>query len=306
MKGFLAILSFFVLALEAIGGEIKVGLLPILETLPVHVALQEGYFPEDVKVELVPVASAAERDQLVASGEIDLAINDLISVAFFNHKGVKMVVVRTARQATKSYPQFLLLSAPTSGIRNPKELKGVPIAISEATIIHYVTERLLQRAGLGPEDMTFLAIPRIPDRMSALVSGRVKAATLPDPLSLLALQQGANPVMDDSSFPEYSLSVYSVRADFLEGNPHLIKGFLEGIERAVRAINSDKERWRKLLVERKLVPPPLKGSYSIPDLPLASVPTEGQWSDVIDWMLQKGLINQAIPYGECINSGLLP
>lgn len=303
------VLPFFLLLsmpLWAQGLEIKVGLLPILETLPLHVALREGYFPPGLQINLIPVASAAERDQLLASGEIDLVINDLLSVALFNHRGIKLVVVRKAREATDRYPQFFILSAPNSPIRHPRDLKGVPIAISEATIIHYVTERLLEREGLDRKEMVFVAIPRIPDRMNALASGRVRAATLPDPFSFLAMQQGAQLLLADSVHPEYSLSVYSVREDFLKEHPEAVRAFLKGIERAVQAVNSQKERWKGLLVEKKLVPPPLTGSYQIPDLPPASVPTEGQWSDVVSWMAEKGLIEGKIPYRDCVTSRFLP
>lgn len=306
MKRVMAILCLVLLAGWAKGSELRVGLLPILETLPVHVALKEGYFPKDLEVKLVPVASAAERDQLLAAGEIDLVINDLVSVALFDRKGADLVVVRTAREATREYPQFFILSAPNSSIGRPQDLRGIPVAISEATIIHYVTERLLEAEGLRPEEIAFVAIPRIPDRMSALVSGKVKAATLPDPLSLLAMQQGTNLVLDDSSHPEYSLSVYSVRAPVLEKDPEAVRKFLEGVERAVLAVNGQKERWRDLMVEKRLVPPPLKGSYRIPDLPPASIPTEAQWADVIAWMMGKGLIKEGIPYGRCVTGRFLP
>jgi hypothetical protein len=43
-------------------------------------------------------------------------------------------------------------------------------------------------------------------RMSLLGSGELPAATLPDPLSLLAEQQGAVVVLDDTSHPEISYS----------------------------------------------------------------------------------------------------
>ncbi len=286
--------------------RIRVGLLPILETLPVHVAKEKGYFGEGLQVELIPVASAAERDQLVASGEIDVIINDLVSAVLFNRKGQQVLVVMTARAATPKFPQFFVLGAPGSGLKNPSDLKGVPIAISEATIIHYVTERLLQREGLRPSEIRFVPIPRIPDRMAALNSGKVKAATLPDPLSLLALQQGAVLIMDDSWYPEYSLSVYSFRRDFVRKYPEAVRTFLGAIGRAVKEINSDKSRWRNLLVEKKLVPPPLKGSYRIPDLPFGSVPSRAQWEDVLNWAIEKGLIGRRIPYEEAIVADYLP
>ncbi len=63
----------------------KMGLLPILDVLPFYVAEQAGYFEEEgLNIELIPVSSALERDQLMLAGEIDGMLNDLISTGIFN------------------------------------------------------------------------------------------------------------------------------------------------------------------------------------------------------------------------------
>ncbi len=285
---------------------VRVGVLPILDVLPVYVAEVQGYFPSNVKVEIIPVASAAERDQLMAAGQLDVIVNDLVSVALYNREKPQVVVVRTARAATPSFPQFYILASPKSDIRKVEDLKGVAIGISEATVIQYVTERLLQAEGLKPEEIREVPVPRIPDRMAALASGDLKAATLPDPMALLAMQQGARLILDDSRHPQYSLSVYSFRRAFVQEHPETVRAFLEGIEKAVRDINSDKARWAGLLVEKKLVPPALTGSYTIPDLPLASVPGKEQWDDVVHWALEKGLISSPLPYEVSVKADFLP
>ena len=64
---------------------LKMGLLPILDVLPFYVAQEAGYFEtEGVNIELIPVSSALERDQLLLAGEIDGMLNDLVSTGIFN------------------------------------------------------------------------------------------------------------------------------------------------------------------------------------------------------------------------------
>lgn len=285
---------------------VRVGVLPILDVLPIYVAEAQGYFPQSIKVEVIPVASAAERDQLIAAGQLDAIVNDLVSVTLYNREKPQILVVRTARAATPSFPQFYILASPKSEIKEVKDLKGIEIGISEATIIQYVTERLLQAEGLKPEEIREIPVPRIADRMAALASGDLKAATLPDPMALLAMQQGARLIVDDSRHPHYSLSVYSFRKAFVQEHPEAVRGFLLGIEKGVKDINSDKARWANLLVEKKLVPPALTGSYTIPDFPLASVPGKDQWEDVVKWALEKGLIRSPLPYEESVKAEFLP
>jgi len=54
---------------------LKIAVLPIIDTLPMYVAQQEGLFEKhNVSVAFVPVASAPERDQILSAGQADGAI----------------------------------------------------------------------------------------------------------------------------------------------------------------------------------------------------------------------------------------
>jgi NitT/TauT family transport system substrate-binding protein len=185
-------------------------------------------------------------------------------------------------------------------------LGGVPIGISEGTVIEYLTDRLLEAEGLESEQIVTISVPRIPDRLALLSSGELEAAMLPDPLSFLAEQSGATIVLDDSSHPEYGYSVISFRAPFIDENPEAITGFLAAIEEATELINADPSKWDALLTEQKLVPESLQGSYRISPYPLASVPSEAQWDDVYAWAQQKGLIENEVSYESSVTDRYLP
>jgi NitT/TauT family transport system substrate-binding protein len=286
---------------------IRLGLLPIVDALPIYVADAEGMFASrGLQVEFVPVASAAERDQLLQAGQIDGMINDLISTLFYNRAGSEIVVVRLARTATTTYPQYRVLAGRDSGIDSVEALAGVPIGISEGTVIEYVTDRLLRAEGLSPEQIAYLAVPRIPDRLALLDSGELKAATLPDPLASLALAGGATVVVDDSLHPEYGNSLISFRAAVVDESPQAVRDFLAALEQAVAAINADKSAWGQVLTERGLVPEPLLASYRLPDFPTASVPSRAQFDDVVAWALEKGLIEASLEYSDSVDGSFLP
>jgi len=286
---------------------IRVGVLPILDALPMYVAQAEGDFAEaGVTVTFVPVASAAERDQLMQTGEIDAMINDLVSTMLYNQNGRQIVIVRMARTATAEDPQYRILVSKDSGLSTPADLAGVPIGISEGTVIAYVTERLLTAEGLAPEDIATVAVPKIADRMALLDSGELQAATLPDPLSSLALQSGARLILDDTAHPEYGNSVISFRAAFVDESPRAVRSFLAALEKAVDAVNADKTRWNSLLTEQQLVPAPLLESYEVPTFPNASVPTEAQFDDVLAWTKAKGLVTADVSYDASVDESYLP
>jgi NitT/TauT family transport system substrate-binding protein len=286
---------------------LKIGLLPVLEALPIYVADSQGYFKnEGITVEYVPAASAAERDQLMQAGQIDGMINDLVSTVLYNKDQQKIAVVRFARTATPDVAQYSVMAAKGSGINAPADLKGVEIGISQGTVIAYVTDRLLQLEGLQPGDIKTTNIVKIADRMQLLSQRQVKAATLPDPYYSLAMQSGATVVADDRKHNEIGNSVLSFSSATLKAKPNTVKKFLSALEKAVNEVNANPDQYTNVLTDKKLIPAPLAGKYKLPKFPAASVPTDAQFKDVQDWMIGKGLLKTAVAYSQLVDASYLP
>jgi NitT/TauT family transport system substrate-binding protein len=306
----LTILSSLVLAACAPAAKpvtLKIAVLPILDALPMYVAQKEGLFEKHkVSVEFVPVASAPERDQLIVAGQADGMINEALSTALFNKDKTQVQIVRYARTATPEAALFSILTSGKSGIDSLEKLKGVEIGISEGTVIDYLTDRLLQAEGFAPSDIKTIAVPKIPDRLNLLGTGELKAATLPEPAASLAVQQGGLAILDDTKHPEYSFSTITFRKAILDQNPEMIRGFLAAIEEATGMINAGPSKYSDLLVELKVVPPPIAGSFKVPTFVTAGVPTQAQWDDMLAWAKDQGLLSKDVSFTESINPGFLP
>lgn len=286
---------------------LKVAVLPILDVLPMVVAQQEGLFTKNgVNVELIPVGSAPERDQLISAGQADGMVNELASVMFLNQDQIQVQAVRFARAATAEQALFRILATKDSGIQTAADLKGVPVGVSQATIIEYLTERLLQAEGLSGDEIQVVAIPKIPDRLALLGSGELKAAMLPEPFSTLAVQQGGKVVLDDTLRPEYSFSLITFRKAVIDQHPQAVRAFLAAIEEAVNLINADPQKYSSLMVEQKMVPAPLAESFKVPTYPLKGVPSQAQFDDALAWVKEKGYLNKDLSYTDCVNGSLLP
>jgi NitT/TauT family transport system substrate-binding protein len=301
-----------VLVLAGCGGRaepatLRIGVLPILDTLPMYVAAEEGMFAErGVAVSFVAAASAAERDQLLQAGEIDGIVTDLVALALYNREDVRVVAVRYAMTPTPEFAQFRVMASSLSGIVSPEELAGVEIGISEGTVIEYVTDRMLEAEGLSPGEIASLAVPRIPERMALLGSGELRAATLPEPLASLAMMDGAIVVVDDREHIETSCSVYAFRKEIVDERPEAVSGFLAAVSEASEAINGDKGRWSSLLGEKELVPQPLMGSYRLPDYPGDEAPSEAQFADAVSWLQEAGRLAQEPLYADAVDGSFLP
>lgn len=286
---------------------LRIGVLPILDSLPLYVAEEKGlYQANNVIVELIPVASAAERDQLLQAGQVDGVITDLVALALYNRIGTDVIAVRYAMVPTPGHPQFRILASANSDISQPMQLKGVQIGVSEGTIIEYITYRLLERESINVEQIELLPVPKIPDRMALLNAGELKAVTLPEPLASLVMQQGAVVIMDDTQHPDLSCSIVAFRSEVVTSHQAEIKQFLLAVSSASQEINNHKDQWQSLLVDQELIPPPLGDSYELPDYPDNKVPSLSQYLDVIEWLRETQRIDNPPDYADVVNSRLLP
>ncbi|MGE5620531.1 MAG: ABC transporter substrate-binding protein [Sphingomonadaceae bacterium] len=286
--------------------SLKVGVLPIVDVLPMYVAEQEGYFKEqNVEVEMVLFPSALERDSAFVAGQIDGELNDPISAALLNKEGDKARIVRLAYKGNESMAMMVVLLSPSSKITSPKDLKGVPIGISKNSVIEYSTDRLLQSAGLAASEIEKTEVTKIPVRAEMLAKGQLQAATLPEPLASLAQQQGARRLIDDSK-TGIGQSVITFRQEVVSKNAEAIRRYLAAYEKAVEAINGSPNKYRDLMVDKAKVPDSLKESFDVPQFAKGQLIAQRDLEDVMQWMVERKLLEKAIPYDQMVAQGLLP
>jgi NitT/TauT family transport system substrate-binding protein len=172
----------------------------------------------------------------------------------------------------------------------------VEIAVSNATIIEYVTDRLLENQGFKPEEISKIEVKKMPIRMQMLLSGSVKAATLPEPLASIAAGKGASVLLTDGSSNEsLSQTVIVFRSDVLQEKKESVAHFFKAYKRSVQAINNDPEKYRSLFAEKGRIPPFLAETYTIPAYPEPAPFSKALYDPVIDWLTAKNLV-EAIPY----------
>ncbi len=292
----------------ATGGEtIKLALIPVLDTIPIYIALQNGYFQEQgLTVETVPVKSPQERDVLLQTGQVDGVLTDLQGVGLLNKDAVKVKAVYTARRPFPDAPLFRILASPKSETASVADLKGVEIGISNNTIIEYLTDRILAAEGLKPEEIKKIEVGAITVRFEQLMNGNIKAAVLPDPLAQGAIAAGAKLVVDDTTHKDLSQSVLVFQDAALKGKPEAVRKFLIAWEKAVKEVNANPEKYRAVLMEQGRVPQSIQNSYKMPPFPERGVPSESEVADVTAWLKEKGLVSRDIPYADMVDTSFLP
>lgn len=286
---------------------VRMAVIPVLDTLPLFIAEENGYFDDEgLNVELIPVTSPIERDQLIQAGEADGMVTDIPGVGFFNESRTRVQIVYTTRVSQEGGPVFRILAAPGSDISTAADLAGVPIGVSEATIIEYLTYRLLENEGVS--DIVTEAVPQIPVRFQLLMSGDLQAATLPDPLAQAAIEAGAKLILDDTVFAGegFSQSVLVFTIDFIDDNPEAVAAFIHAWDHAVVDLNNDPEAYRQLFLERTSVPETVQDIYEIPPFPRGLITNETVWDDYMDWMLDQDILEEAPRYEDSVNPDFTP
>jgi len=289
--------------------KIRLAALPVLELTPVYLAQQEGLFAKHgVEIDVIPTASGQEKDQLLAIAEADCGQGEHLSILLTNQEEIVMQSVVGTYYPTESHPVFSIIAGANSGIESLDQLKGVEIATSEDTINEYDAVRILQYNGFSDEDIKFLGVPRIPDRLALLESGELKAAQMPTHLGLMVVQtQGAKILADDGKYPQLIEATWMCRKDFIDENTEAIQGFVAAIAEAVEIINEDPQKFKGIAIENNLIPKPIVETYVMPDFPLPFVPSEESFLDVYQWALERGLLsNENIAYEDTVRPEFVP
>ena len=287
--------------------KLKLALIPVLDTIPIYIALQNGNFSDQgIEVELVPVKSPQERDVLLQTGQVDGVLTDLQGVGLLNKDSVKVKAVYTSRRPFPDAPLFRILASPKSSISAPDDLKGVPIGISNNTIIEYLTDRILTFEGLTAAEIAKIEVGAITVRFEQLMNGNIQAAVLPDPLAQGAIAAGARLVVDDARYANLSQSVLVFQISTLQSKPETVRKFLSAWEQAVKEVNANPEKYRAVLMEQGRVPESIQNSYQMPPFPERGVPSEGEVADVTAWLKAKGLVSRDIPYTDVVDASFLP
>jgi len=298
-------------AKESPGGKaaalkpLKLGVLPIEDNLPLYLAeAQDLFTKEGLEVELVPFDSARERDVAMQAGQIDGEIADLVAVALLKKGGTDVRVASIGLGAKPEEGRFALLAAPKGKVKTIADLRNTPVAISENSIIEYVTDNLLLSGGLKPEEIKKVAIPSIPARMEALSSGKVEAAVLPDPLATLAEKNGARLITDDTKI-NLSQTVLLFRKQVIDENKAAVSKVLEVYGKAAQELTANPDKYRALFIEKARVPAPIKDTYRSPVFSPLQVPLTQDVAKVMDWMAGKKLLEKPFTYEEIVDTSLI-
>ena len=216
------------------------------------VAEDLGYFKKHgLDVSAVFTGSGSVTSQTLVAGQVKLAANSVGPVAGAASGGADIVILGGLVQILP----YQLWVQPQ--IRQPAEMKGKRVAVSTfGSGSHLAVEVALQHIGIEPtrDKIAIMQIGAQPDRMAAVVAGRVDGTALEPGFGKLAKEKGLNMLTDlTKSDTPYVNTVISAMRGYVKENPQQVELLLKGIVDALAVMyNPAQEKAIKGVLAKRL------------------------------------------------------
>ena len=255
---------------------LKIGVLPAADSVLLYAAESEGFFESrGLRIQLLPFKSAIEIGAAMRAGELAGHYGDLINVFTQNAAGAPQAVAATVTYANPAERNFALVTRPGSNLTSLEDIKthpGTDTAMSASTIIDYLLDR----------------------KEATLLAGKMETALLPEPLCSLVESKGGRALWDDRTLAE-PLAVVAFRKAAV--TPQTAAAFRAALADAAKAIESDPEKFRALMVKKSLLTKAADSAYKMPTYAhfgtadgLPPLPSAADVKRTADWMIGKGMI----------------
>jgi NitT/TauT family transport system substrate-binding protein len=219
--------------------SLKVGAMPIIDSSPVHIAAQKGYFKEEgLDVTLETVTGAATAIPKLLSGDLQFTYGAYVPVLQAQAKGTgDFKFVADSYQTAENI--FVIMVGKDSAIKSPADLAGKKIATNtKNSITDLLAKSAMETAGVNINDKTkeieWLEFP-FTDMGAKLDAKQIDAAVLLEPyVTQAARQYGANVILDTSQGPtkDFPISGYTGMAKFVQDNPKTTAAFQRALKKA--------------------------------------------------------------------------
>ncbi|WP_403022075.1 ABC transporter substrate-binding protein [Salinibacterium sp. GXW1014] len=217
-------------------GKITVSIPPVADSLPVFVAIDNGYFDDlGLEVELVPAANGATAVNSLVSQSTDVALVSVPTLISAKAGGLPVTIAALGIEGVDDYEAaiYVLEDSPIDDLEG---LIGKKMATPSLKSIGDIFARgELLDANQDPEGVQYVELPQS-NMASALSAGDVDAAFITEPtlseirktleLRPLAVQNGPQ-------------GLFATSEDTLDERSDAIKAFREAIAKGVADIEED-------------------------------------------------------------------
>ncbi len=302
MKKIISILAISILALTGCGSTtsesdvvtINMAAMNSISQLPYLYAEENGMFEEagiDMNIQLFN--SAKDRNAAWDTGDYTVEVGDLTSGAILSNLGEDITITGSPETTYKlvANPE---ISESFDG--DFSSLDGMSVGLSENTVIEFYVDIV---ADMYDIEFDKVAMPDIPGRYSALISGDLDLAILPDPFPSMAAEDGGDIIWtstDSSDIPQISALNWNENFDDMD----TISKVIEITNEASQEMNElGPDSYRDIAIANNMIDEAYFDAVTA-DLVFTEsvVPSVGTWEAVVDWTNAKGITEDVASHEE--------
>ena len=214
---------------------LNVSVVPAMDSAGFFIALHQGLFArEGLTIDYTPAVSSETAVKSQLRGQLDITGGNYVSYiqeVAKNHAPIEVVAEGSVMQQGAQ----VIFTMPKSNIKTLKDLRGKVLGVNAPQNIDYLLDvSVLTENGISPGTVTFPShqIP-FPSMAGELSSGKIDAATMPEPFASIAEQQlGAVTLADlnQGATQEFPIEGYVVTKAWAKANPNTLRRFLAALE----------------------------------------------------------------------------
>ena len=267
--------------------KLSFGAMSSIDIVPIVIAKEKGYFEEEgLELDFQLFTAAKDRDAALQAGELDGVIADEIAISIYQNSGIDMKITGATNGA------WTLVVGKDSGIENLEDLKGKKMAISENTMIDYLSDYIAEENGVNSSEIEKIAIPAMPARLEALRNKQVDAAILPAPFNDTAVADGGKGLATIDN-ADIMISAIGFLQDQIDNNEEAIKAFFTGYNKAVEYMkNTDIKEYEDIVIKTVGYSEDTKGNIILPELNINYLADAEKVQAVFNWSKNNGIISK--------------
>ncbi len=246
---------------------LKVGVMPAVDSAPIFLAAEKGYFEDlGIDVEVQVYTNAMNRQSALQSGELDGAMTDVIALVNNVENGFDIKVTTS----TDGVFPFLIN-------KDYDDSKDVKVGMMEVSVSNYLADRSLEGYNLEK-----IYINEIPARLEMVGKGTLDMAVIPEPMASKGEMNGLiKKVIENKD--EFSPDIMVFTGNAISKKEEALKKFHEAYNKAVEEINKDDSEARDILISKLELSPEIKDNIILPTYNKARVPSEAYLQGIMDW-----------------------
>lgn len=234
--------------------KVRIGFLPILASLPLYVAEENGYFSEaGIEIEKTPFQTGEQLNDAFIRGDIDIAPeNSLLPILRTELLNPGITKVYAPGDITKETPFATLIVKNSALINSLTDLENKKVGVFPGGTSKNLLRKFLDSKGVDTTKVEFVELPPT-TQLQALSSDSINALLAFEPTTAIAIESGEYKKLYSGVWAEIMnhnpLGVAVISNKFIQEKPNLAQKTVGVFDKAHRFMRTNDQDTRAIIAK---------------------------------------------------------